>query len=79
MARTYLGLGFTHIVPGGLDHILFVLGIFLLSGRLRPILWQVSAFTLAHSMTLGLTLYGVIALPSSCLACATLERSDPFR
>lgn len=65
VARTYLGLGFTHIVPGGLDHILFVLGIFLLSGRLRPILWQVSAFTLAHSMTLGLTLYGVIALPSS--------------
>ena len=50
------GLGFTHILPKGLDHILFVLGIFLLSRRLRPILWQVSAFTLAHSITLGLTL-----------------------
>ena len=64
LARTYLGLGFTHILPKGLDHILFVLGIFLLSRRLRPILWQVSAFTLAHSITLGLALYGVIELPS---------------
>jgi hydrogenase/urease accessory protein HupE len=65
VARSYFGLGFTHILPKGLDHILFVLGIFLLSRRLRPMLWQVSAFTLAHSITLGLTLYGVIALPSS--------------
>jgi hydrogenase/urease accessory protein HupE len=63
--RTYLTLGFTHILPKGLDHILFVLGIFLLSRRLRPMLWQVSAFTLAHSVTLGLTLYGVISLPSN--------------
>jgi len=64
VARTYLGLGFTHILPKGLDHILFVLGIFLLSRRLRPMLWQISAFTLAHSITLGLALYGVIELPS---------------
>jgi hydrogenase/urease accessory protein HupE len=65
VARGYFELGFTHILPKGLDHILFVLGIFLLSRRLRPILWQVSAFTLAHSLTLGLTLYGLIAMPSS--------------
>jgi hydrogenase/urease accessory protein HupE len=65
VARGYFELGFTHILPKGLDHILFVLGIFLLSRRLRPILWQVTAFTLAHSLTLGLTLYGIIALPSS--------------
>lgn len=65
VAFTYFGLGFTHILPKGTDHILFVLGIFLLSRRLKPMLWQVSAFTLAHSITLGLTLYGVIALPSS--------------
>lgn len=62
IARTYLALGFTHILPNGLDHILFVLGIFLFSRKLRPMLWQVSAFTVAHSITLGLTLYGVIAL-----------------
>jgi hydrogenase/urease accessory protein HupE len=65
IARGYFELGFTHILPKGLDHILFVLGIFLLSRRMRPILWQVTAFTLAHSLTLGLTLYGLIALPSS--------------
>ena len=65
VAGDYFGLGFTHILPKGLDHILFVLGIFLLSRRLRPILWQISAFTLAHSITLGLTLYGVISLSPS--------------
>ncbi len=63
--RTYFGLGFTHILPKGLDHILFVLGIFLLSRRATPILWQVTAFTIAHSITLGLTLFGVVALPPS--------------
>ena len=68
LAATYFALGFTHIVPHGLDHILFVLGIFLLNRRVRPILWQVSAFTIAHSITLGLTLYGVVSL-----APATVE------
>ena len=58
-------LGFTHILPKGLDHILFVLGIFLFSRRLRPMLWQVSAFTVAHSITLGLTLYGLVSLSPS--------------
>lgn len=65
LAWTYLQLGFTHILPGGIDHILFVLGLFLLSRRLRPMLWQVSAFTLAHSITLGLAMYGVVSLPSA--------------
>lgn len=58
----YLTLGFTHILPLGLDHVLFVLGIYLLSGRARAVLWQVSAFTLAHSITLGLTMYGVMSV-----------------
>jgi hydrogenase/urease accessory protein HupE len=62
IAATYFALGFTHIVPQGLDHILFVLGIFLFSRRLRPMLWQVSAFTLAHSITLGLTLYDIVSV-----------------
>jgi hydrogenase/urease accessory protein HupE len=61
-AWRYLKLGFTHIVPGGLDHVLFVLGIFLLSGRTRTIFMQVSAFTLAHSVTLGLSLYGLVSV-----------------
>jgi hydrogenase/urease accessory protein HupE len=62
-AWRYLTLGFTHILPYGLDHMLFMLGIFLLSGRARSVLWQVSAFTIAHSITLGLSMYGVIAAP----------------
>lgn len=60
----YLGLGFTHILPRGVDHILFVLGLFLLSARLRPLLWQVTAFTVAHSITLGLALYGIVRMPA---------------
>jgi hydrogenase/urease accessory protein HupE len=58
----YLRLGFLHIVPQGLDHILFMLGIFLLTTQLRPILVQVTAFTVAHSVTLGLTMYGIVSL-----------------
>jgi hypothetical protein len=64
VARQYLALGFTHILPKGVDHILFVIGLFLLSVRLRPVLIQVTAFTIAHSITLALTMYGVVSLPS---------------
>jgi len=64
VVEQYLVLGFQHILPKGLDHILFILGIFLLTTRLRPILAQVTAFTIAHSITLGLTMYGVVSLPS---------------
>jgi HupE / UreJ protein len=64
VAWQYFGLGYTHIVPNGIDHILFVLGIFLLSAKWRSILLQVSTFTLAHSITLGLTMYGVVSLPA---------------
>ena len=62
VAWQYLTLGFTHIVPKGLDHILFVLGLFLLSTKLKPLLVQVTSFTVAHSITLGLTIYGVVSL-----------------
>jgi len=65
VAIDYVGLGFEHILPGGLDHILFVLGLFLLSRKLKPLLWQVTAFTLAHSITLALGIYGIIHLSSS--------------
>ncbi|MBI1204609.1 MAG: HupE/UreJ family protein [Rhodopseudomonas sp.] len=63
IAAQYLELGFRHILPEGLDHILFVLGLFLLSSRLKPILVQVTCFTVAHSVTLGLTMYGLLSLP----------------
>ena len=62
--REYLALGYTHILPKGLDHILFVIGLFLLRAKLRPVLVQVTTFTVAHSMTLGLSLYGLVSLTS---------------
>ena len=62
---TYLGLGFEHIVPRGLDHILFMLGLFLLGRHWRPLLIQVSAFTVAHTATLALAMTGVLSQPSA--------------
>ena len=62
---SYVPTGFDHIVPLGVDHILFVLGLFFLSTHLRPLLWQVSAFTLAHTITLALAALGYVAVPAS--------------
>ncbi len=61
----YIKIGFEHIVPKGLDHILFVLGLFFFSTAFRPLLWQVTTFTAAHTLTLALAMTGVIALPAS--------------
>jgi hydrogenase/urease accessory protein HupE len=63
----YMVLGFLHILPMGMDHILFVLGLFLLSRKTSPLLWQVTAFTVAHSITLALSVYGVISLPATII------------
>jgi hydrogenase/urease accessory protein HupE len=60
----YFLLGFTHILPNGFDHVLFVVGIFLLTAKWRSIVAQVSTFTIAHSITLGLTMYGIVSLPA---------------
>lgn len=60
VAWSYLQLGFLHILPLGLDHILFVLSLFLLSSKLSTVVWQATAFTVAHSITLGLAVYGYI-------------------
>lgn len=65
VASIYLQLGFTHILPLGLDHILFVLSLFLLNPTLKPILMQATAFTVAHTITLGLAMYGVIKPPTN--------------
>jgi hypothetical protein len=62
--RTYTVSGFQHILPLGLDHILFVVGLFLLSKRLKPLLWQVTMFTLAHSITLTLAMFDLVNLPA---------------
>ncbi|MFD2787794.1 HupE/UreJ family protein [Hymenobacter rubripertinctus] len=62
---TYLQLGYTHILPLGIDHVLFVLSLYLLEPRLKPVLWQATAFTVAHSITLGLAMYGFVSPPAS--------------
>ena len=61
-ARRYVLLGFLHILPRGTDHILFVVGLFLLGNQFRPLLMQITAFTVAHSITLALAMYGVFRL-----------------
>ncbi len=60
--RRFVLLGVSHILPWGLDHVLFVLGLALLSPRLAPLLAQVTAFTVAHTLTLALSSYGVVRL-----------------
>ena len=65
VGQRYLVIGFTHILPKGLDHILFVIGLFLLSTRLGTLVWQVSAFTLAHTLTLALSMLGILGLSPS--------------
>ena len=59
----FLVEGFEHIIPKGLDHILFVLGLFLFSLAWRPLLAQVTLFTLAHTVTLGLATLGFFKIP----------------
>lgn len=62
VSSLYLSTGFLHIVPKGLDHILFILSIFLMSMQLKPLLLQVTMFTIAHSLTLSLGVFGLIHL-----------------
>jgi len=60
----YFGLGVEHLVLG-LDHILFVLGLVLLVRGWRSLIYVITAFTLAHSLTLGLSMLGRISAPSA--------------
>lgn len=63
--KNYINVGFVHIIPKGLDHILFVVGLFLLSAQLRPLLIQVTTFTLAHTITLALGIFGIVTISAS--------------
>lgn len=57
----YVTIGVRHILPAGVDHILFVLALFLSSTRLRALILQISTFTVAHTTTLGLAAAGVVS------------------
>ena len=63
VGSSYLNAGFLHIVPKGLDHVLFILGVFLITMRLRPLLIQITMFTVAHSLTLSLGVLGCVNIP----------------
>ena len=55
--------GFRHVVPLGLDHLLFIIGLFLLAPRWKPLMGQSLLFTVAHSLTLALSILGIVSLP----------------
>ena len=61
----YLKLGYMHILPNGFDHILFVTGLCLLNNKISSILWQATAFTIAHSITLALSMKNIIVAPGT--------------
>jgi len=61
----YLQLGVRHIIPLGTDHILFVTSLCLLSTHIKTILWQATAFTVAHSVTLALSMKGILVAPGA--------------
>lgn len=63
IAWAYAVLGVEHIL-GGIDHLLFVLGLLFLVGFQRRLVWTITAFTMAHSLTLGLSALGWLALRS---------------
>lgn len=66
VARTYLVLGVDHIL-GGLDHLLFVLGLLLLVKRRWMLVKTITAFTVAHSITLAAATMGWLQVPQSAV------------
>ncbi len=73
----YTTIGIGHILPSGLDHILFVLALFLSSTRVRDLVVQISTFTVAHTATLGLAAAGVIS-PSPSIVEPVIAASIAF-
>lgn len=63
----YLKLGISHIIPHGTDHILFIISLCLLSNKLKTILSQATAFTVAHTVTLALSTKNIIVAPSAII------------
>ena len=61
IAIAYTVEGILHVVPAGLDHVLFIVGLFFAMSKMSHLFWQVSAFTIAHTLTLGLMSAGCSA------------------
>lgn len=64
---TFIEFGFRHIIPEGLDHVLFVIALYLNARSLGALLLQVSAFTIAHTLTLGLASTSILASPGEVI------------
>ena len=62
--KTYLILGINHILSG-IDHLLFVLALLLITKGFRKLVMTITAFTIAHSITLTLATLGVLGLPGA--------------
>lgn len=62
--KRYIVLGIDHILDG-IDHLLFVLGLLLLVNGKWKLVKTITAFTIAHSITLGLATFGIIDIPQS--------------
>ncbi len=62
--QKYVVSGFVHIIPKGLDHILFILVLFLSTTQFGKLFWQVTTFTLAHSISLYLSSVGLVSVGS---------------
>lgn len=60
----YLQLGFTHILPYGFDHILFIVGLYLMCKTMKQVIMLATTFTIAHSITLGLSMFNILSIPS---------------
>jgi hypothetical protein len=81
----FTGLGFTHILPHGLDHILFVLGLYFLGSGWRVLAAQITTFTIAHTTTLGLAAAGLVRVspaivePLIALSIALVALENIFR
>ena len=63
----YIPVGFAHILPKGLDHILFIFGLLFLTPKFYPLLIQVSIFTLAHTITLAISSLKIIDISSAII------------
>ena len=86
IAWTYIILGIQHIL-GGIDHLLFVIALLFLVGFRRRLVGTITAFTLAHSLTLACSVFGWITLRSApveaviavsivLVACEALRERD---
>ena len=61
----WVQMGYHHVLPEGRDHMLFILGLFLLAPNWRSLMGQSLLFTLAHSITLALAVFKVVTIPST--------------